>query len=1173
MFIPIIAFLLILSQISLYFQAESVFYNVGPLCTYKIDQAFEKSKQLLLEIMHGRLPFTAESLPEITYDIDFIERINYNIPCPYTLKSLELEDKMNGIFIGAGINLINFNESQMEEILDNVFMPQKEKNLIKSFCGKSGVEANKIINSGYNMNINIRQFNKEVINYAIKNKLEKDFEPIINKLKVPFINGFLSAYVSLPNIEPELYQYLVSNFTSSSYIIKHLFEGAPFARFIQSKLIALMDGTIKYNNVHVFFVIPMIFTTEEIKNIKNLINNFLTTSYNNYIFNRNRISILLFNDEDKKYIINLTPRKRSAFDQIFNMAPKNISISINLTEIYEYVSNLYKKNDNKELYENKIVALFLDIKSNYSDSIKPNLIVEKYQKEGIQTIPFINKPDDMKTPYLDIIKYNLYFEFRKQINVRQLIIAVSHMHIFIDFTKHQQYLNSEGNIERKIDLIGSNDIDAPIYFEVNINQGKNESEYYEISFDIIKTEGYNIFLSDNNPYPNIKDYTHKLINYDNNFNPKMRIKTHLKNQFYLGVEGIVYFNITITRKYNNDNREILFSEGEFNEQSYNVSISFKDDLIKNLETFSSDYKPKLNLLNNNIYNSLDNILKYFTRGIDLYNTEDGLFFNYNLFLYLFSNSYLINKVYRNSENYNYYIGRYIELTQTTPFRLKEDGLNQLIINKIYPFLNGNNKTIIGKDPPAVSFNDNELKLIYNITNKKYVNNLITLLNRTTDALDFKEHTAEMKFILLCLYFINPKDTSLVKKLGLEDPKYSEVLSALINRNKNPDTLTKFLISFISNMDQEKKFEKIIISVIMGQSLILSDSGIKFVEDFYNGLSKAKAKISLSVYDTLATKNEIKTVIPFYSNKKNTKLDLINEYKNEYSNIRDKYNGQEKQNMDFDKIINYGLSQLSIYDKGIKKEIFIICDENIKTEKDFYINNKLINLNYNKHTELRKYQIKLILISTKNYEKGEIPELFNFELESNENLPYTIFENYFHVNDLANTNLYMNDLARMAKDSIIKLNLGERYINDFYHAKINYYEINIKNFVKDVIVIKANLSNFNFYYSFDNPFPNSYIDIKAEKTADDDKIVIEDIKNDKIYLGIESKNEMKKQIIEIFSCESYYSKKQYFKCKFVDDQRLLWYLLILFIAAFIIGSIVYYSKPTRSINKSQLNIFD
>ena len=94
---------------------------------------------------------------------------------------------------------------------------------------------------------------------------------------------------------------------------------------------------------------------------------------------------------------------------------------------------------------------------------------------------------------------------------------------------------------------------------------------------------------------------------------------------------------------------------------------------------------------------------------------------------------------------------------------------------------------------------------------------------------------------------------------------------------------------------------------------------------------------------------------------------------------------------------------------------------------------------------------------------------------------------------------MNDLSRMVKNSIIKFNLGTRFINDFYHGKITFYEINRGPNSKDIIVIKANnLSNFNFYYSFENPFPNPYSDIKAEKTADNDKIVITDLKqNDRI----------------------------------------------------------------------------
>ena len=46
-------------------------------------------------------------------------------------------------------------------------------------------------------------------------------------------------------------------------------------------------------------------------------------------------------------------------------------------------------------------------------------------------------------------------------------------------------------------------------------------------------------------------------------------------------------------------------------------------------------------------------------------------------------------------------------------------------------------------------------------------------------------------------------------------------------------------------------------------------------------------------------------------------------------------------------------------------------------------------------------------------------------------------------------MYINDLGRMAKDSTIKLNLGEKYINDFYQGKLNFYEINCEGFSNDL----------------------------------------------------------------------------------------------------------------------------
>ena len=1175
MFIKRYLYIYFILPINLFFtvQIEPKYYNIGPNCNYKIGNLFNNSKTLLLEIMHGKLPFRIETKSKITYDIKFIEKINNNIPCPYTIKSLESDQRRNGIFLGAGINLLNFNEDDMDKIFKNLTsFPFDDKILIKSFCGKSGAEAQKLVKNGNKIS-NIRKFNEAAINYVIEKVSSNfDFNSLKEYYKTPYMNGIISAYITTSKYDNDLQRFAFNNFTSTSYIIQHLFEGAPFSRIMQSKLISMIDGNIKYNNNHIFFVVPMLFEEKQINNIKNLINSFTTSLYTDFNLNFNKISIIAYNENEIKYILDYNLRKSRELEELLSLNNLNEAKSINLTQIFEFAYDLFEKNKNKEIFENKILTLFLNISTPYTYyHITPNDIINEYKKKGIQTIPFINKSDKMKPPKYDIINYNLFHDFNKDFHVGQLKMAVSNMHINIDLTN----FNSEENFTKIIKNLNSNDIDSPIYIEVNIKQGKNESEYYEISFDIKKTDGYNIFISDNNPYPNIKDYTHKFIKYDNNLNPKIKIKTYLINQFYIGIEGILYFNMTIQRKYI-ENNDIFFNEGEYMEQAYNISFSFKDETVKNLETFTSDYRPQSNLLKNEVENdvSLDNVLKYFTRGIDLYNTDDGAFFNYNLFIYLFRNSYLITTIYRNEEN-KYYMGKYVELTTNTPFRLREDGLNQLLINKLYPFLDGNNNTFMGKDPPAISFNENELKLIYNITNRKYVQEISNLLNRTFNCRDFKELTAEMKFILLCLYFQSPKDSliiKLIKELGHKEPKYSEVLSTLINRNKSPGNLTKFLISFISNLDQQTKFEKVLISVIMGQSLILSDSGIKFVEDFYNELTKAKAKISLSIYDTLKSKNKIKTIIPFYS-KKLTKIEMINDYKKHHLNLRDKYNYTDEQNMDFDKIINYLLSQLSKYDKGIKKEIFIVCDENIYTDDNYYINNRLINLNYNKHKELRKNQIKLILISTKNYEKGELPELFNLKTESNQIAPYTIYENYFHVNNLTKTNEYMHDLGIMAKDSTIKLNLGERYINDFYQGKLNFYELNVEHFSNDVIVIKANLSNFNFYYSFDNPFPNSYLDQKLNKLDGEDTIVITDIKENKnIYLGIESKNEVPKQVIEILSCESYYSNKKYQNCKFVDDHRYLWYTFILLTAIFVIGHTIYFYRPTHSISKKQMNVY-
>jgi hypothetical protein len=275
-----------------------------------------------------------------------------------------------------------------------------------------------------------------------------------------------------------------------------------------------------------------------------------------------------------------------------------------------------------------------------------------------------------------------------------------------------------------------------------------------------------------------------------------------------------------------------------------------------------------------------------------------------------------------------------------------------------------------------------------------------------------------------------------------------------------------------------------------------------------------------------------------------------------------------------------LQRFSVYDNGIKKYIIIVCDENIYIkEHNYYINNKIINLNNLKHMKLIEDQIDLLIITSKNFEKGQIHELFNsndLQKSAKFDIPYSLYENYFHVSDLNETDKYMNDLENIIKHSIIKTKLGQRFINDFNQGKISYYQIYCQEYNNDVVLIKANLSNFNFYYSIYHPFPNNNTGILIEKSSKDDIVVIfKDGSYNTIYLGIEPLNTIQKQQIEIFNCESFNPDKF---CKKVGDYRQQWYLFFAIIFVFSLFLVIYkckreFNSDSEFKNKKRLNVFD
>ena len=1109
-------------------------------CKSKI--TIEDTDKLLLETLKGKINIKKEHIKLNNFDIDVIQKLNKNIKCPYIVID-DTYNKIMGMYLGAGINLFNYNHSELDEYFrkNNFTNTKKYIELFKDIEDLKNI--NESLLNKYKVPFeDINKFNLLMVNFSISKFLNKTNN--YNQYNPFFLNGMISVYIQHLLTDDELQSYLnYYNPNDASYFVEHLFEIFPNTRLIQSKFINFFDTNFKYNFNHIFIVVEKnIFQQNELNNINQLIKSLYDKLNNN-----NRISILISNENKYTYIINYKKDKDN-IDELLKNENKS-DIFINITNIYTNINQKFEENKEK-YFENKIVILLLNYESKISQN--KNELIEKYKKEySIQTIPIINTANsDINNK--DIFEYNIFYNFTENIYIQNILLAISNMHICLDLSDNKE--------EIQINNINLNDIDNPLHFEVNINPDKiTSSEYYEISLNILDSSGYNIFISGSNPYPNVRNNLNNFMKYENNKNPIIRIKSAeiKKNSFYIGIEGNLRFNITITKKiFEGDIKNLILSNGEYDYIKYNISL----DNNNNNFTFGENYNIKSRIFLNE---TKENVMKYFTRGIDLDNTEDNSFLNYNLFTFIFG-KYLLNRVYKNKDNI-YYFGYNLNLKEFTPLKLKNEGFNKFTINKLYPFLNASSD-LNNSFAPSVYFDENELKKIFNIIYTSYIKELSNKIRLYPQCIHFEEQSPTVKFILFSLYFSYSlyQDNSLIRAiifLSLKNPDYNNAISSLEKIYKD----NKFLLNYIKQIEQEDKQEKIMTAIIMGKSLLLSDVGLNFINEYYNIMSKSMTKISISVYDT--SKNDIKNIIPFSSTNNNQKVEeIIKSYQGQIDN--NNYNTSQEMNLEI--INNFAFNQFKNYDKGIKKKLLVVCDENLK-ENNYLINNKLMvpeEIKEIKNINTTQNIFSLILLTTKNYEKGEIHDLF---LKKKYN--YTIYENYFHISNLKKTNIYMQDLNRLIKGSVIKIKLGQRLINDYYQNKNSYFQIDCSNYKDDVIVIKTNISNFNFYASATNPFPY-YSDNNLMETKKD-AVVITKCMNGFAHFCLEPKSDIKKEIIEIFSCESYQPDNN---CKSVANNKKEW----IFFAVVTFGFLVFFSfykckynlsRKFNRRNKKRLNVFD
>ena len=1121
-------------------------------CKSKIN--IDDSSKFLLEVLRGKIPLKIENKKLNEYDLNMIQKINKNIPCPYMLMDkTELNNRTIGIYVGAGINLQNYKSNDIAEI-NSIFTNKKVKyrhifiKLLKDVAESTNL--NESILKDYKIPLkNLDTFNREMIYFRLYKFINKtNNTQILNSL---FLNSILSFYIQQIMTDDEFKNHLYKSPSDNSLIVEYMTPFFPYTRLIQSKLINLYEMNYHYNYNHIFFVIEKnIFLQNELDNINTFIKNI-----NDKLINNNRISILIKNENNYTYIINYKKDKYN-LDEFLKVENK-LDITFDLSEIYNNINKKYEENK-IDYFENKIVILFLNYETKISGD-KTDLI-EKYKNNfGIQTIPIINIAN-VEENSTDIFEYNIFNSFTEQINIQYILLAINNMHIPLSMTDSIQL--------KKYNISITND-DSPLYFEIKTDEIKNNSEYYEISLDIKKSisNRYNIFISSLNPYPNTINNLNNYMKYLNESNPKIRIKSIdiINNTFYLGIEGNISFNLTINKKFYHEGNisNLILSEGEYDYVNYDVSIENKNyGIYLGANTFGENFTVKSKIFYNE---TKENMMKYFTRGIDKDNTDDkNGFFNYKLFSYLYED-YLINRVYQD-KNKNYFFGVNTALKTYTPFDLKKKSLNRFIINKVYPFLK--DSADLDNEAPSVFFDDAEFWEIFDVNFIDYIIRLTDLVKKCSNCLDFDNQQTTMKFILFCLYFTNKDDTAIIKAiiyLSFKQPEYANALLIL----KGKKNIHVFLLNCIKQLEQAEKSEKIMTSIIMGKSLLLSDIGMNFISGYYNIMSKSMTKISVSIYDT--KNNEIKNLIHFSSknNNQNSEEEISKIYEKIDNNDNDFFNST--QIMDFKNIINFAFEQFKNIDKGIKKKLILICNENLKEDSLVINNNLKISDDYDK-INLASNQVELILITSQNYEKGEIPELF-IKSKEKDDFNYTIYENYFYVPDLNNTENYMSDLNRLIKGSTIKIKLGSRLINDYYQEKNTYFQIDCSEYPDDVIVIKTNISNYNFYASLNNPFPfdsdNNILEIK------NDAAVIFKCQDGHTHLGLEPKYYIRKEVIEIFSCESYEPNKN---CKSISNNRIQWILLLILVLVFLFFFVIYKCKYNLSTmfkkkNKKRLNVFD
>ena len=108
----------------------------------------------------------------INFDDEEIAKLNKNITCVYKLDTGNNGKNMTGLFLGAGINLLNYKSTEINDTLKSAGMPNNDRRqYIKLMRAIENGTEESIISASSTPFKSIDLFNSAVMSYSIKKNL------------------------------------------------------------------------------------------------------------------------------------------------------------------------------------------------------------------------------------------------------------------------------------------------------------------------------------------------------------------------------------------------------------------------------------------------------------------------------------------------------------------------------------------------------------------------------------------------------------------------------------------------------------------------------------------------------------------------------------------------------------------------------------------------------------------------------------------------------------------------------------------------------------------------------------------------------------------------------------------------------------------------------------------